>query len=103
MTLKKLLMTAAFVAGVSPALAASQVSGSSCKYSRYYGYSHCTTKWTDIADPVRDPEQERQDAIARQKEDAKWTAFCKPSFKVDAYGVRRASYASRGCEFGRSE
>jgi hypothetical protein len=31
------------------------------------------------------------------------TAFCKPSFKADEYGVRRASDATRGCEFGRSE
>lgn len=102
-TLKKLMITAAFVACVSPALAVTQVSTSSCRYSRYYGYNHCTTTWREIADPVRDPEQERLDAIARQKEDEKWTSFCKPTFKADEYGVRRASYAIKGCEFGRSE
>jgi len=48
------------------------VSTSSCKYSRYYGNSNCRTTWTRIADPVRNPEQERLDTIALQKEDAKW-------------------------------
>ena len=69
----------------------------------YYGYNNCRTTWTRIAAPVRNPEQERLDAVAFQKEDAKWAAFCKPSFKADEHGVRRASYATPGCEFGQSE
>ena len=96
-------VTAALVTCMSPALAETLVSTSHCKFSRYYGYDSCRTTWTKIPDPVRNPEQERLDAIALQKEDAKWEAFCKPSFKADAYGVRRASYATKGCEFGRSE
>ena len=103
MTVKKLVMIAALVACGSPALAETMVSTSHCKYSRYYGYSNCRETWTKLPDPVRNPEQERLDAIALQKEDAKWAAFCRPSFKADEFGVRRASYASKGCEFGRSE
>jgi hypothetical protein len=96
-------MTVALVACASPTLAGSLVETSNCKYSRYYGYTNCRTTWTKIPAPVRNPEQERLDAIALQKEDAKWEAFCKPKFSADAYGVRRASYATKGCEFGRSE
>jgi hypothetical protein len=103
MTVKKLMMIAALVAFASPALAGSSVSTWGCRYSRYYGYSNCRSTWTDIPDPVRDPERERQDAAARQKEGAKWEAFCKPKFYADEYGVRRASYANQGCEFGRTE
>ena len=54
----------------------------------------------DIVELARAP---GQDAIARQKEEAKWKEFCKPVFRADEYGVRRASYAKAGCEFGRSE
>jgi len=100
---KKLLITAVLVVCASPALAGGYESTWNCKYSRYYGYSNCKTTWTEIPDPVRDPEQERQDAVARQKEDAKWKEFCKPIFRADQYGVRRASYAKAGCEYGRSE
>jgi hypothetical protein len=103
MTVKKLALAAVLVACASPSLAGSFVSTWSCKYSRYYGYDNCRTTWTQIPDPVRDPEQERLDAIALQKENAKWEAFCKPTFTADEYGVRRASYARQGCEFGRSE
>jgi hypothetical protein len=102
-TMKKFLMIAALVACASPALANSLVETSNCKYSRYYGYGNCRTTWTKIPDPVRDPEQERLDAIARQKEDAKWISFCKPVFRPDEYGVRRAFYAQKGCEFGLNE
>jgi len=102
MTLK-LAMIAALLACASPALAESLVSTSHCKFSHYYGYDNCRTTWTKLPDPVRNPEQERLDAIAVQKEDAKWEAFCKPKFRVDAFGVRRATYATKGCEFGRSE
>jgi hypothetical protein len=49
------------------------------------------------------PQQERLDATARQREDEKWEAFCKPTFKADEFGVRRASCAKKGCEFGLSE
>jgi hypothetical protein len=103
MTVKKLMMTAALIACTSPAFAGSLVSTWNCKYSRFYGYDSCRTTWTEVPDPVRDPEQERLDAIARQKEDAKWEAFCKPTFKADELGVRRASYAYKGCDVGRSE
>jgi hypothetical protein len=100
---KKLVMTAALVAFASPVFAGSYVSTWDCKYSRFYGSSHCRLSWTDVADPVRDPQQEREDAIAREQQDAKWEAFCKPTFHADQYGIKRASYAQRGCEFGRSE
>jgi hypothetical protein len=103
MTMKKLMITAALVVCASPSLAGSLVESSNCKFSRFYGYSNCRTTWTEIPDPVRNVEQERLDAIARQKEDEKWEAFCKPTFKADEYGVRRASYAKKGCEFGVSE
>ena len=103
MMVKKLVLAAALVACASPALAESYVSTWSCKYSRFYAYNNCRTVWTYIPDPVRDREQERLDAIAFQKENAKWEAFCKPTFRADEYGVRRASYARQGCEFGRSE
>ena len=56
-----------------------------------------------VPDPVRDPEQERLDAIALQQENAEWDAFCKPTFTIDEFGVHRAAYAKKGCEFGRSE
>jgi hypothetical protein len=100
---KKLVMTAALVASASPVFAGSSVSTWDCKYSRFYGTSHCRLSWTDVPDPVRDPQQEREDAIAREQQDAKWEAFCKPTFHADQYGIKRASYAQRGCEFGRSE
>jgi hypothetical protein len=103
MTVKKLVLAAALVACASPALAGTFVSTWSCKYSRFYAYNNCRTTWTEIPDRVRDFEQERLDAIALAKENAKWEAFCKPTFKADEYGVRRASYAKQGCEFGRSE
>jgi len=100
---KKLLITAVLVVCASPALAGGYVSTFNCKYSHYYGYTNCKTAWTEVPDPVRDPERDRQDAIALQKEEAKWKEFCKPTFRADEYGVRRASYARAGCEFGRSE
>jgi hypothetical protein len=102
MTVKKLIMTAVLVVCTSPALAGGYETWN-CKYSHYYGYSNCRTTWMEVPAPVHDPEQERQDAIARQKEEAKWREFCKPVFRADEYGVRRASYAKAGCEFGRSE
>jgi hypothetical protein len=103
MTVKKLMMTAALVAFASPALAGSLISTSDCTHSRFYGYSNCTTTWTAVPYLVSDPAQQRLDTVARAKEDAKWEAFCKPTFRTDQYGIRRASYAERGCEFGRSE
>jgi hypothetical protein len=87
----------------SPALAGSLVSTSDCRFSRFYGYSHCISTLTYVPDPVRNLEQERLDAIAQAKEDEKWDAFCKPTFKADRYGIRRASYAAKGCDVGRSE
>jgi hypothetical protein len=96
-------MIAVLLAWASPALAESGASTWGCRYSRFYGYTHCKSTWTSIPDPVRDPEQEKQDAAARQKEDASWEKFCKPVFRADEFGVRRASYAKQGCEFGRTE
>jgi len=100
---KKLVMTAALVACASPAVAGSYVSTWGCAYSRYYGYSSCVSTRTYVPDPVRNPEQERLDAVAQQKQDEKWEAFCKPTFKADEYGIRRASYAEKGCDVGRNE
>ena len=101
--MKKLMMTAALVAYASPSLAGSSVESYNCRFSRFYGYNNCRTTVTEIPDPVRNIEQERLDAAARQREDEKWEAFCKPTFKADEFGVRRASYANKGCEFGLSE
>jgi hypothetical protein len=103
MTVRKFMMTAALVALASPAFAGSLISTSDCVSSRFYGYSKCTTMWTAVPYTVADPAQQRLDAIARKQEDAKWEAFCKPTFRTDRYGIRRASYAQRGCEFGRTE
>ena len=101
--MKKLLMIAALLVLASPAFAESEVTTWGCRYSHFYGYTHCGSTWTRIPDPVRDPEQEHQDAVARQKESEKWEQFCKPSFRHDEFGVLRATYAKQGCEFGRSE
>ena len=90
MTVKKLMMVAALVAYASPALAGSYVSTWGCKFSRFYGYSNCRSTWTEIPDPVRDLEQERLDAIARQQEDAKWEAFL-GSLLAAQQNVRRAA------------
>src|ERR1700722_17922753 len=103
MTVKNVLIVAALVFLSQPASAETEVSNWGCRYSRFYGYNNCYSKWTRIPDAVRDPEQERQDAAARQKESEKWEQFCKPSFRNDEFGVLRAAYAKQGCEFGRSE
>ena len=100
---RKLVLAASLVVWASPSFAGTYMRASSCKFSASYGYSNCLTTWTHLPDPVRDPEQDRLDAIARAKENEKWTAFCKPTFARDEYGVHRASYAKTGCEFGRSE
>jgi len=97
------LIAAAPIAYTPPAVARSWVTTSSCTYSRYYGYSNCQVTSTYIPDMVRDLESERREAAERLKEDAKWENFCKPKFRTDEYGIRRASYAVSGCEFGRSE
>ena len=102
-TVKRYLITAALLAHGSSALAGSLVTVSNCNFSRHYGYNSCQTTKTYIPDPIFDVEQERRDASERQEGEAKWLAFCKPTFRTDAYGVRRASYAKSGCEFGRSE
>jgi hypothetical protein len=103
MAVKKGLLAVALVVCASPALAGSLVSTSDCRFSRFYGYSHCISTLTYVPDPVRNLEQERLDAIAQAKEDEKWDAFCRPTFKADRYGIRRASYAAKGCDVGRSE
>ena len=103
MAVTKLMMTAALLACASPAFAGGWVSTWSCRFSGHYGFSNCRTTWTRVPDPVHDPEQERLDAIALQQENAKWDAFCKPTFTADEFGVHRASYAKKGCEFGRNE
>ena len=103
MAVAKLMMAAALLASASPAFAGGWTSTWSCRFSGHYGYSNCRTTWTRLAEPVRDPEQERLDAIALQQENAKWDAFCKPTFTIDEFGVHRAAYAKKGCEFGRSE
>jgi hypothetical protein len=103
LNVKKVIVLAALAALAPPAFADQLVMTSHCNFSGYYGYSSCQTTWRDIAEPVRDLKQGRLDEIARQQEDAKWEAFCKPTFHADQYGVRRASYAKPGCEFGRTE
>jgi hypothetical protein len=97
------VLIVALVGCAAPAFAGSLVSTRDCNYSRYYGYSHCTSTLTYVPDLVRNVEQERLDRIAEQAQDEKWDAFCKPTFKADEYGIRRASYAGRGCDVGRSE
>lgn len=103
MAVKWCVLMVALVGGAAPALAGSLVSTRDCYYSSYYGYSHCASTWTYQPSPARDVEQERLDAIAQAKQDETWDAFCKPTFRTDQYGIRRASYAQRGCDVGRSE
>ena len=103
LNVRKLIVSAALLVLASPAFADGFVATSNCNFSGYFGYSNCRTVWRDIAEPVRDLKQEKLDEIARQQEDAKWEAFCKPTFHTDQYGVRRATYAKPGCEFGRTE
>lgn len=71
----KSLIAAALLVYASPALAGSLVTTSSCKFSGYYGYSNCQATMTFIQDPVRDLEQERQDATERHQEDAMASAW----------------------------
>ncbi len=101
--MKKGLLMIALLGCTSPALAGSYVSTRDCHYSRYYGHSSCVATSTYVSDPIRSMEQDRLDAIAKSTQDEKWEAFCKPSFETDEYGVRRASYARKGCDVGRSE
>ena len=93
MPLKKFAIAAALLAWASPALAETLVESSNCKYSWYYGDSNCRTTWTKIADPVRNPEQERLDAVA-SKGRREMGGVLQATFKADEHGVRRASYAS---------
>jgi hypothetical protein len=53
---------------------------------------------TNVPQPTKPEDIERAAA-----EDAKWTAFCKPTKQADAFGVIRLQYAQDGCAFGRSE
>ena len=101
--MRTILTAAVLIISASPSLAGSVVTDSSCTSSRYYGHHRCLTITTYVSDLIPDYAQERRDAIEHDKEEAKWEAFCKPSFKADPYGVRRATYAVNGCEFGRSD
>jgi len=103
MAVTKCMLIVALFAGAPPAFAGSLVSTRDCSYSRFYGHSSCLSTLTYVPSPYRDPEQERMDAIAQAKQDEKWEAFCKPTFKTDQYGIRRASYAAKGCDVGRTE
>jgi hypothetical protein len=100
---KRIFAAAVFIVSASPLFAGSLVTTSSCTSSRYYGHHSCLTTKTYVSDPIPDYAQQRRDAIDRDKEEAKWEAFCKPTFKTDLYGVRRATYAMNGCEFGRND
>jgi len=101
--MKRLLITAALITLTTSAFADSYVSTSNCGHSRVYGYSKCSNTVTYVPDRDRNLEQERLDALAIAKEDAKWEAFCKPSRYVDSFGMTRMHFAQTGCEFGRSE
>lgn len=103
MAVKTCMLIVALTAGASPAFAGSLVSTRDCRYSGFYGTSSCFSTLTYVPSPIRDFEQERIDAAMQAKEDEKWDAFCKPTFKTDDYGVRRAFYARRGCDVGRNE
>jgi len=95
-----------FIAGLIAMLALTSGSAQAweitthCTYSQYYGKT-CRTVGRE--DPVRDPAQEAADLRARQEEDRKWAAYCKPARTHDDLGVVRLVYARPGCEFGRSE
>jgi hypothetical protein len=103
MALKKWMLIVALVVTASPAWAGTYVSTRNCAYSHFYGYSNCIWTSTYVPPPFPDFEQERADAIAQAKQDEKWDTFCQPTFRTDQYGVRRASYAAKGCDVGRSE
>ena len=101
--MKTWLLIIALAICASPAFAGTFVSTRGCNFSFSWGYGNCVFTSAYIADPIRIPEQERQDAIAQARQDEKWDTFCKPTFTADQYGVRRATYAHKGCDVGRSE
>nr|WP_041756589.1 hypothetical protein [Bradyrhizobium sp. ORS 278] len=106
--MKKILIPALLALLVSPVQARSWIDQSACQGSRFYGYSRCTYTHTELPPVSRDVSftpspAARQEEEAREAEAAKWEAYCKPVFRRDEYGIRRASYAHAGCEFGRSE
>lgn len=106
--MKKILIPALLALSVSPVQARSWVDRSVCQGSRFYGYHRCTYTHTELPRVSRDVSfttspAARQEEEAREAEAAKWEAYCKPVFRHDEYGIRRALYAHAGCEFGRSE
>ncbi|MGJ4889716.1 hypothetical protein ACQR1Y_16060 [Bradyrhizobium sp. HKCCYLRH3099] len=108
MAVEKILIPALLALSVSPVQARSWVDRSVCQGSRFYGYSRCTYTHTELPPASRDVSftpspAARQEEEARDAEAAKWEAYCKPVYRHDEYGIRRASYAHAGCEFGRSE
>lgn len=42
-----------------------------------------------------------EDNRIRDQRIAAWEDFCKPTYADDSFGVTRASYAHKGCDFGR--
>ncbi|MCC7348542.1 MAG: hypothetical protein IT538_14205 [Variibacter sp.] len=51
-----------------------------------------------IPAPVTDEEVARSEA-----RHARWASRCRPQFRTDRYGVKRAYYAAPGCDLGRSD
>ena len=67
---------------------------------------NCATIWAPLSDPyirkVPQPQNAEERARAAE-EDRHWVARCRPTLRVDRYGVARYQYARRGCEFGVGE
>jgi hypothetical protein len=70
-----------------------------------WGIYSCVEQWGPTGGiakviPIPGPRDD-QEAAAATERDRRWAARCRPVGHVDAYGVRRLSYAAPGCEFGR--
>lgn len=68
-----------------------------CTQSKFFG-TNCA--FTTIADPAPLTKAEIE---AKDREIAKWEAFCKPVRVTDSEGLVRLRYAEKGCESGRNE
>lgn len=85
---------------IAPALAGSATA--SCVGAS--GVVSCAALWGasgGLSQVVRLPAP--SDDAATLERDRLWVARCKPVSRIDPYGVRRFSYAARGCEHGQFE
>lgn len=57
-----------------------------------------TASINHVPEPLGVVEQEARDAAI-----SRWTEYCKPARRADAFGVVHLTYAHPGCEFGEGE